>query len=126
MPKVMIVDDSLTVRKLLKALFGKIDASDFHFEEAENGALALEKLLKDPADLVLTDFDMPEMDGLTLLRKLKGFPLLSDIPVLVVSAMSNAKVLEFEQAGVRKVFFKPLNEAKFLETIREVFPRYKI
>ena len=125
MPNILVVDDSMTVRKILVTLFKKVHESDFHVEEAENGTKALIRLKKGPVDLLVTDFEMPEVDGLTLVKLVKQMPLVSHKPIFVVSAMSNAKKVEFEEAGVQRVFFKPLDENRFVEAIREVFPQYR-
>lgn len=80
--KIMIVDDCSTTRKLI-GLYLKGKGYDLIF--AENGLDALEKLAKEKINLILSDLNMPYMDGIELLRSIRSDPRLADIPFLMVT-----------------------------------------
>ncbi|NLI79836.1 MAG: response regulator [Candidatus Riflebacteria bacterium] len=119
MPRVLIVDDSLTVRNIVKGYLLKMEGKEFQILTAVNGEEALAILEKDRVDLILTDFEMPKLDGFSMLQKIKTHPVLSSIPVIVISAMTNAKKREFEELGYPRVVFKPIEEEKLRAYLEE-------
>jgi two-component system, chemotaxis family, sensor kinase CheA len=80
---VMVVDDALMVRELQRSI---LERGGYSVRTASDGAEALAMLTEQPADLVVTDLEMPNVDGLTLIRNLRAHPRLSNIPVLIVSS----------------------------------------
>src|SRR5580692_7755992 len=70
--KVLVVDDQLSMRQVTRMALEKIGVRLIH--EAENGQVALQKAVAQPLDLIISDFNMPEMDGLGLLRAVRGHP----------------------------------------------------
>ncbi len=89
MHRILIVDDSFTARSLIKKSVNICGLQDARFWEADNGKRALEILRNESIDLVLTDVNMPEMDGLNLLKRIKSSPKLFDVPVVVITSLKN-------------------------------------
>jgi two-component system, chemotaxis family, sensor kinase CheA len=80
--RIMVVDDSPLTRELLSSL---LEAVGFEIINANDGAEALDRLGREAVDLVVTDLEMPRMDGLELTRRLKSHPTLSSLPVVIVT-----------------------------------------
>lgn len=118
---VLLVDDSETMRAMIKRV---IKLSGFETEniyEAANGQQALEVLDDHWVDLVLTDIHMPEMDGLELLRRLSVDPVLSKLPVIVVTSEgSEQPIREALTLGAKACIRKPFTP----EMVREVLMRH--
>jgi two-component system chemotaxis response regulator CheY len=115
---VLIVDDSNSMRAVIKKI---ITISGFKMDqcyEAENGKQALEILSKVWVDIILSDLNMPEMNGLELLAALKGDSLLKDIPVVIVSTEGSDErrkvVLEMGAKGFIRKPFSPEYVRKIL------------
>ncbi len=112
---VLIVDDSLAMRAILKKV---LKASGFNLGqifEAGNGKEALEAIKKEQLDIVLTDYNMPVMNGLELVAAMKKNDLYKDIPVVVITTEGSRKVLdEFMEKGARDYIKKPFTP----ETVR--------
>ena len=111
--KVLVVDDSLTARKhICRVLFsmGIVGVTT-----AENGVEALEYLAQNTFDLIVTDYNMPEMDGKELVEKIRTNPELSYLPILMVtSEEGNAQLSAVKQAGVSALCDKPFD----IDTVR--------
>ncbi len=110
MYRVLIVDDSSTARSLIKKSLDICGLTASRFLEANNGKEALDILKNEAVDLVLTDVNMPEMDGFNLLRRIKSSPKLFDVPVVVITSLKNRtaeQILKKEQAAA--VLGKPLS-----------------
>ena len=97
---ILIVDDSITIRAMTKKALA-LSISDLgQVYEAENGILALARLAEKKVDLIITDLNMPRMDGLQLIEKIKRQPNLADIPIIVVSTDgSTERLSELEHQG---------------------------
>lgn len=116
--KFLIVDDFLPVRRIISRLIQEIGKNES--EEAENGAVALRKLRSGNFDFVITDINMPEMNGMELLAVMKSDPLLKRIPVLLVSGAAGAKKSNlYESAGADGYLSKPF-KAVALKNIVEM------
>ena len=114
--KVMIVDDSTTARSIVRRSLEICGLQNVEFEEAANGREAIEKLKKSRVDLVFTDLNMPEMDGEQLLKRMKSSPKLVDIPVVVITSMSNPKRKnELLQENASKIIAKPISQNEIQE-----------
>jgi two-component system chemotaxis response regulator CheY len=110
MYRVLIVDDSSTARSLIKKSLDVCGLAITRCLEASNGREALDILKNEAVDLVLTDVNMPEMDGVNLLRRIKSSPKLFDVPVVVITSLKNRtaeQILKREQAVA--VLGKPLS-----------------
>jgi len=117
--KIVIADDSRTARFLIRQYLEMAGFFQADFIEVENGREALDHLKENAVDLVITDYKMPEMDGLDLLRRVKASPKLHDLPVLVITSFANqAKIDELLENGAFAVLQKPLSLAKLHETVK--------
>jgi len=116
---IVIADDSKTARFLIKQYLEMAGFFQAEFIEADNGRQAL-KLVKDnQANILFTDYKMPEMDGLDLLRRIKASPALHDLPVIVITSFANqAKIDEFSENGAFAVLQKPLSLSKLREAMK--------
>jgi len=115
---ILIVDDSETSRMIIKKCFSMTVSEDSTFLESEDGIRALAVLATTEVDLVVTDLNMPRMDGLTLLRKLRKGERTRELPVIVISSMGNDQLeQELQNLGVTAVIRKPLTPAKMLAAV---------
>jgi two-component system, chemotaxis family, chemotaxis protein CheY len=114
--RILIVDDSRAMRMMVKRVLGQIGLRDATFEEAGNGAEALAAIRADPPDLVLSDWNMPEMSGLELLQALKADGL--DMPFGFVTSETTAEMREQAiLAGSRFLIAKPFTPDTFAQAI---------
>lgn len=113
---ILIVDDSSTARMIVKRCFDIAGFQDCKYYFAENGVEAMQILENDTVDLVVTDVNMPEMDGNKLIKKLKKDDKTKKITIIVISTMDNI-VIEDELAhlGIKWVVKKPLVPAKIIK-----------
>src|SRR5680860_744416 len=110
MAKILVVDDEADLEVLIKQKFRKkIREKEYEFLFAENGKVALEKLIEEPdVDIVLSDINMPEMDGLTLLSKISELrPLLKSVIVSAYGDMENIRTAM--NRGAFDFVTKPIN-----------------
>jgi two-component system chemotaxis response regulator CheY len=104
--KILVVDDFSTMRRIVKNLLRQIGY--VNIDEAEDGAQAYSKLKNGGYNFVVSDWNMPNMDGLDLLRKVRSDPDLKDLPILMVTAEAEKeKVITAIQAGVNNYIVKP-------------------
>ena len=116
---IVIADDSKTARFLIRQYLEMVGFYQAEFIEAENGRQALQLVKDNQADILFTDYKMPEMDGLDLLRRVKASPVLHDLPVIVITSFANqAKIDELSENGAFAVLQKPLALAKLHETLK--------
>ena len=116
---IVIADDSRTARFLIRQYLEMAGFYQAEFIEVENGREALQVLKENQTDILFTDYKMPEMDGLDLLRRVKASPLLHDLPVVVITSFANqAKIDELSENGAFAVLQKPLSLAKLHETMK--------
>jgi len=103
---ILIVDDSHSMRAVIKKI---VTLSGFHMDccyEAGNGREALEVLADSWVDIIISDINMPEMNGLQMLKALKQHELYRDIPVVIVTTEGSAERMEEAMAGGAKGFIK--------------------
>jgi len=118
MPNVLIVDDSSTARMLVRRCLTICGYRADQTFEAEHGRAALDLLKSQAVDLVVSDLNMPVMDGRTLLRFMRSSPRLNAIPVVVVSSLINeAAEEELRGMGATAVIRKPLSPAALAAAI---------
>jgi len=109
---ILVVDDSGTARMIIKQCLTIIGFKDKIFLEASNGRDAMEVLKQNGVDLVVSDLNMPVMDGESLLREVKGSSEWKKIPFIVITSTSNdAREKLLREAGVEAVVSKPVNPA---------------
>ncbi|MBD2041546.1 response regulator [Microcoleus sp. FACHB-672] len=113
-PTVLIVDDSITVRELLSMTFNK---AGYRVEQARDGQEAWEKLRSGlPCDIVFCDIEMPRMDGLELLSRMQKDPILTDLPIAMLTSRGADRHRQMAvQLGARGYFTKPYLEEALLE-----------
>jgi two-component system chemotaxis response regulator CheY len=115
---VLIVDDSETSRMIIKKCFTMTGDENSQFFEAEDGIHALSVLSEKAVDLVVTDLNMPRMDGITLVRKLRKGDKTKALPVVVISSMGNEQLdQELRNLNVTAIIRKPLTPAKVRDAL---------
>jgi CheY-like chemotaxis protein len=117
-PTILTVDDSKALRQFVEKSFA---AFDCELTEAANGFNAFFAIERARPDLILLDINMPVMDGLEMLRRLKSTPEISDIQVLMMASRADHAVLpELSARGAAGVLMKPFDEAALLTAVRTV------
>jgi two-component system chemotaxis response regulator CheY len=118
--KVLIVDDMSTMRRIVKNALKQIGFENI--EEAEDGNFALAKLREANFNFVVSDWNMPNMTGLELLKNIRQDPQLKGIPVLMVTAEAKKEnIMEALQAGVNNYIVKPFTAETLKEKIDKIF-----
>ncbi|MBN4054177.1 chemotaxis response regulator CheY [Nitrospira defluvii] len=118
--KILIVDDMSTMRRIIKNALRQLGFTNL--EEAEDGQQALNQVKQCPVDLIITDWNMPNMDGLDLLKAIREDPNTKEIPVLMVTAQAEQKhVLEAIQAGATNYIVKPFTADTLKGKIDKIF-----
>ncbi len=118
--KVMLVDDSKTMRNIQKGILSQLGYGEI--EEATDGLDALSKVGAFQPDLLLVDWNMPNMDGLTLVKKLRETGSRAPI-IMVTTEAEKARVVEAIKAGVNNYVVKPFTPEVLSERIRETLTR---
>lgn len=109
---ILVVDDSGTARMIIKQCLAIIGLKDKKYLEASNGRDAVEVLKQSSVDLVVTDLNMPVMDGEALLLEIKGADVWRKIPVIVITSTSNdVREKALREVGAEAVISKPVNPA---------------
>ena len=120
--KILIVDDFSTMRRIVKNLLN--DLGFFNTAEADDGTTALEELRKAKYDLIITDWNMPGMPGIDLLKAVRADATLSKTPVLMVTAEAKREqIIEAAQAGVNGYVIKPFTAGTLSEKLAKIFER---
>ena len=120
--KILVVDDFSTMRRIVKNLLKQLGYENI--EEAEDGAQAYSKLKNGGYGFVVSDWNMPNMDGLDLLRKVRSDPDLKDLPILMVTAEAEKeKVITAIQAGVNNYIVKPFTGEVLKEKMDKIIER---
>lgn len=118
--KVLVVDDMSTMRRIVKNVLRQIGFSDI--VEAENGQDALTKLRAGGFGLVVSDWNMPVMQGIELLRAIRADPDLKTLPFLMVTAEAQKEnLIEAVQAGVSNYVVKPFTAEVLQGKLEKVF-----
>lgn len=116
---ILIVDDSLTIRRLVKKYLLNHEFSNFL--EASNGRNAYEILKTEPVKLIISDLNMPGMDGLALLEKVKATPGICDIPFVILTVEAVQQTMNKALAlNVDSYIVKPVTEDVFIREILRV------
>jgi two-component system chemotaxis response regulator CheY len=118
--KVLIVDDFATMRRILKNILKQIGFKNI--SEADNGKAALKELKNEKFDLVLCDWNMPEMPGIELLNQVRSDDQLRGIPFVMVTAEAKKEnILEAVKAGVSSYIVKPFTAETVSEKLKKIF-----
>ncbi len=117
---VLVVDDFATMRRILKNILKQIGFTSL--SEADNGKAALNMLKKQKFDLILCDWNMPEMSGLELLNEVRSDNELKDTPFIMVTAEAQKdNIIQAVQAGVSNYVVKPFTAETISEKLEKVF-----
>jgi two-component system chemotaxis response regulator CheY len=118
--KVLVVDDFATMRRIVKGVLKQLGFSNII--EAEDGNAALGELKKEKIGLIVSDWNMPNMSGLDLLKAVRGDASLKAIPFIMVTAEGQKEnVIEAVKAGVSNYIVKPFTPETFGEKLQKVF-----
>ena len=117
--KILAVDDSPTMRRIILNTLKRAGFNEV--AEASDGKDALAKLKVDKYDFIITDWNMPEMDGLTFVTNVRADPELKALPVLMVTTRSvKEDIIEAMKAGVNNYIVKPFTPETLAEKINQV------
>jgi two-component system chemotaxis response regulator CheY len=119
----LVVDDFSTMRRIVRNLLKELGFTNV--EEAEDGAVALQRLKSAGGiDFVITDWNMPNMDGLTLLQSVRSDPGLKHLPVLMITAEAKKEnIIAAAQAGASGYIVKPFTAATLNEKMVKIFDK---
>jgi two-component system, chemotaxis family, chemotaxis protein CheY len=116
----LVVDDFSTMRRIVRNLLKELGFSNV--DEAEDGQVALHKLKNSQFDFVVTDWNMPNMTGIELLKAVRADPQLKHLPVLMVTAEAKKEnIIEAATAGASGYIVKPFTAATLDEKLKKVF-----
>jgi len=120
--RILVVDDFSTMRKIVKNVLKQLGYSNI--EEAENGAEALQKLKSKKFDFVVSDWNMPNMDGLEMLKAIRADAELKHLPVLMVTAEAEKdKVIAAIKAGVNNYIVKPFTAETLKQKMEQIYQK---
>ena len=118
----LVVDDFSTMRRIVRNLLKELGYTNV--DEAEDGAIALQKLQNGGFEFVVTDWNMPNMDGLTLLQTSRATPNLKHLPVLMITAEAKKEnIIEAAQAGASGYIVKPFTAGTLSEKLTKIFEK---
>lgn len=117
--KVLIVDDQNSVRQMTRMTLEELGIK--HVYDSENGKAALEVAGVQPLDLIISDYNMPEMDGLALLRAVRAHPTARRLPFILLTGRGDKElVVKAAQAGVNNYLVKPFTTDTLRAKIEQV------
>lgn len=121
--KFLVVDDFSTMRRIIRNLLKELGYNNV--EEAEDGNMALAKLNREPYDFIVSDWNMPGMDGLQLLQAVRADPKLAHLPMLMVTAEAKKEnIIAAAQAGASSYIVKPFTAATLDEKISKILEKH--
>lgn len=119
--KILIVDDFATMRRIVKNILVQLGFK--HFLEAEDGSLAWDVLQKEQIDFVISDWNMPTMTGIELLKKVRADERFKDLPFMMVTAEAQKEnIVEAVKERVSNYIVKPFTPETMSEKIQKIFP----
>ncbi len=120
--KILIVDDFSTMRRIVKNLLRDLGFNNT--QEVDDGLTALPMLKKGDFEFVVTDWNMPGMQGIDLLKNIRADDELKHLPVLMITAEAKREqIIEAAQAGVNGYIVKPFTAATLKEKLDKIFER---
>lgn len=120
--RVLIVDDSSSMRKVLKKAISMCGIADLEYLEANNGLEALEYAKKEWIDLIFTDINMPEMDGLTFIEEMHRLDLLSHTPILIITSETREEELsQLRNTRANGIIIKPFRVEEIKGNLQTIF-----
>lgn len=122
--KFLVVDDFSTMRRIVRNLLKELGYTNA--DEAEDGAIALQKLKAQSFGFVITDWNMPNMDGITLLKSIRADETLKHLPVMMVTAEARKEnIIEAAKNGANGYVVKPFTAATLEEKLTKIFQNMK-
>jgi two-component system, chemotaxis family, chemotaxis protein CheY len=120
--RVLVVDDFSTMRRIIKNILRQLGFTDI--VEADDGTTAWEILNKDRIEFVISDWNMPKMPGIELLRKVRGSEEFANMPFLMVTAEAQQEnIIEAVQAKVSNYIVKPFTAETLGQKIEKIFDK---
>lgn len=120
--KILVVDDFSTMRRIVRNLLKELGFTNV--DEAEDGVVALQKLKGGSFEFVVSDWNMPNMTGIELLRAIRADEALKALPVMMVTAEAKKEnIIEAAQAGANGYVVKPFTAATLEEKLNKVFEK---
>jgi two-component system chemotaxis response regulator CheY len=121
--KILVVDDFSTMRRIVRNLLKELGYTNV--DEAEDGVVALQKLKGSNFQFVVTDWNMPNMTGIQLLRAIRADPTLKALPVLMITAEAKKEnIIEAAQSGASGYIVKPFTAATLEEKLKKIFEKF--
>jgi two-component system chemotaxis response regulator CheY len=121
--KILVVDDFSTMRRIVRNLLKELGYTNV--DEAEDGVAALQKLKGGNFQFVVTDWNMPNMTGIELLRAIRADAALKPLPVLMITAEAKKEnIIEAAQSGASGYIVKPFTAATLEEKLNKIFEKY--
>jgi two-component system chemotaxis response regulator CheY len=118
----LVVDDFSTMRRIVRNLLKELGYTNV--DEAEDGAIGLAKLRSEKFDFVISDWNMPNMDGLEMLKNIRADAALAKLPVLMVTAEAKKEnIIAAAQAGASGYVVKPFTAATLDEKLAKIFEK---
>ena len=118
MKKILTVDDSPSVRQMVKLTLSN---AGYEVSEADNGAEGLKKAQSSPVDMVVTDLNMPVMNGLGLIRELRKLPAYRGVPILFLTTESDPEMKkQAKAAGATGWITKPFQQDQLVAVVKKV------
>jgi two-component system chemotaxis response regulator CheY len=120
--KILVVDDFLTMRRIIRNLLKELGF--FNVDDAEDGVIGLEKLKVGNYGFVVSDWNMPNMDGLAMLQAIRADPAMARLPVLMVTAEAKKEnIIAAAQSGANGYVVKPFTAITLEEKITKIFEK---
>jgi len=121
--KFLVVDDFSTMRRIVRNLLKELGYTNV--DEAEDGAIALQRLKSGGVQFVITDWNMPNMTGIELLKAIRAEVTLKHLPVLMITAEAKKEnIIEAAQSGASGYIVKPFTAAVLEEKMNKVFEKF--
>jgi two-component system chemotaxis response regulator CheY len=118
MKTILTVDDSASVRQMVRLT---LSGAGYQVTEAADGAAGLKQAQATPVNMVVTDLNMPVMDGMTFIRELRKLPAYKGVPIIFLTTESDgARKQEAKQAGATGWITKPFQQDQLLAVVRKV------
>lgn len=122
--RILVVDDFATMRRIIKNLLGELGFNNL--DEADDGKTALPIMQTGEVDFLVTDWNMPGMSGLELVKAVRTDPKLKHTPILMVTAEAKkSQIVEAAQAGINGYVVKPFTAGTLNEKVEKIFARIR-
>ena len=121
--KILVVDDFSTMRRIVRNLLKELGYTNV--DEAEDGVVAMQRLRGNNFQFVITDWNMPNMTGIELLRVIRADPSLNHLPVLMITAEARKEnIIEAAKSGASGYIVKPFTAGTLEEKLCKIFDKY--